>query len=210
MLSLAGLPEVDPRQSEGAYLFTGCHIIEEELLDRIPGDGPSCMIRDVYRPLAAEGRLGSVVHEGFWWEFGSLVQYLEGCLQLLELQRGELNRISAEHDPVQSRGEATIALGAGAEIDDGARVAGRAAIGFGSHISEEAQIEDSVIMPEAWIGPRCSVRRSILGPGVELPAGFTVEDAAISPDLDPSFELPPETRREAGLLIHPFATADAG
>lgn len=210
VLSLAGEPQADLSGADGKWLFTGCQIIDEEVIDRIPGDGPRCLVRDVYRPLAAEGRLGSHVHEGFWWEFGSPELYLEGCLRLLAQPADRLKRISPEYDPIRRLGDADAAVGPGADWDDGVSFAGRVALGYSSYLSEDARIEDSVVMPEAWIGPRCRLRRAVIAQGVELPAGFVCEDELICADPDPSLKLPPTTRRHNGLLVYSFAPVDAG
>jgi len=210
VLSLAGKPQVDTSCTDGEYLFTGCHIIDEEVIERIPPTGASCIVNDVYRPLVEQGRLGSYVHEGFWWEFGSPDLYLEGCLRLLALPKDKLNRISTDHDPIRRLSDAKAAVGPGAGFDTGVKIAGHAAIGYGSFVSEHTRIEDSVVMPEAWIGPRCRIKRSIIAQGVELPAGCETEEELICTDPDASAELPPSTRREAGMLRHSFATADAG
>ena len=56
MLSLAGEPRVEKTRIAGEYVFTGCHFIEDEVLDRIPEGRFACIVRDVYRELAAELR----------------------------------------------------------------------------------------------------------------------------------------------------------
>jgi NDP-sugar pyrophosphorylase family protein len=209
VLSLGGEPQVDAAPADGEWLFTGCQIIEEELIDRIPSEGPRCMVRDVYRPLAGEGRVGSVVHDGFWWEFGSPELYLDGCLRLLAQPADCLKTISSEHDPLRQLGDAVAAVGPGAGFDMGAQFVGRVALGYSSYVSEDTYVENSVVMPEAWIGPGCRVERSVIGQGVELPAGFHAVDQLICLDPGPSLELPPSTRRRDGLLLYSFVRAVA-
>ncbi len=65
-------------------------------------------------------------------------------------------------------------------------------------------------MPEAWIGPRCDLKRSVIGQGVELPAGFTCQEVMVCQDPDPTLELPPSIRREAGMLFCSFTDSDPG
>ena len=207
VLSLAGEPRADTRLAEGEWLFTGCHVIDEELLGRIPADGPRCMVRDVYQPLAAEGRLGSYVHEGFWWEFGSPELYLDGCLRLLAESPDRLKAISSEHDPLRRLGAAVAAVGPGAGFGDDVQFSGSVALGYSSFVSEGTRIENSVVMPEAWIGPRCHLKRSVIGQDVELPTGFEGSNLLVCVDPDPALELPSSTRRQDGLLIHSFAPA---
>jgi NDP-sugar pyrophosphorylase family protein len=201
VVSLAGRPQIDPSRVAGRYLFTGCQIIEEEVLDRIPAGRPSDIVRDVYWQMAAEGRVGAFVHEGFWWEFGSPELYLEGSLKLIgcpaEVRRG----ISAEQDTVREFAGALAAVGPGVQFSDEARLSGMVALGYASHVAEETVVEDSVVMPEAWIGPGCRLKRSIVGVGTELPAGFESEHELICSDPGPNCELPRFTRRVSGLMV---------
>lgn len=210
ILSLGGRPEVDPSQVAGRYLFTGLHVIAEEVLDRIPDTVPSHIVSDVYQDLAAEGQLGACIHEGFWWEFGSPEMYLEGSLRLLDCPKLQCLGVSDEYDPIRQLDGAIAAVGPGTVFHPTASFAGRAAFGFASHVSQKARIRDSVIMPEAWIGPHCKINRSVIAQGVELPAGFVADEMLICPDLEPAQSLPPRTRREGGLLVHDLATQPAG
>ena len=203
VLSLAGKPACDPARVAGEFLFTGCHVIEERLLDRIPEGQPSDIVRDVYWPLAAEGQLGSVLHGGFWWEFGSPELYLEGSLRLLDLP-AEQRRQIALHDPVQEMSHGWAAIGTSARVSDTVKVDGHAALGFASYISDRVVLRDSVVMPEAWIGPDCRLTRTIVAPGVEVPAGFSIENAVVCADPGPGPNLPDQARCVRGLLICPF------
>jgi NDP-sugar pyrophosphorylase family protein len=184
VLSLAGQPVADPAKVAGRHLFTGLHLIEEEVLDLIPAKRPSDIVRDVYRALAKEGRLGSVVSQGFWWEFGAPAEFLEGCFRLIEMSPEERARI-AHTDPVRAIGGARVAMGPGVDLHPGVvEMIGRVGLGFAASLGEGSSIEDSVVMNEAWVGPGCKLKRAIVGPGVELPAGFELVDAMVGPPLE--------------------------
>lgn len=203
ILSLAGEPRAELGRVAGRYLFTGCHVIGEEVFDRIPTRGPSHIVSDVYRELAREGRLGSFLHDGFWWEFGSPELYLEGSLRLLGLSVEQRTNIAC-HDPVQPLDEALVAVGVGVNVDDGARLSGRVALGLASRVGRDCHLEDSVVMPESWVGPSCRLERAVVAQGIELPAGFQVEHALVCRDPDPGATLADSTRRVDGLLVHSF------
>lgn len=192
VLSLAGLPEVETGRVVGSYLFTGCHVMDESLLDAIPVGTASDIVRDLYRGLAEEGRLGFCLHRGFWWEFGSPELYLDGSLALLDLP-DENRREVAACDPVFSFNSFIAAIGGGALLGDGARIVGRAAVAGGSRIGSGARLEDSVIMPGASIGAGCRLRRAVISPRVDLPEGTTVEEAIVY-------------RSQGAPLVHPFDT----
>ena len=204
VVSLAGLPEVDPQRIAGSFLFTGCHVLDESLLDRLPATGPSNIL-DLYRDLASEGRLGAHLHPGFWWEFGSPETFLDGHLALLEMDEVERSHI-ADHDPVRKMaGCSLVSVGPGVELDRGVALSGRCSLAMAVRMGENSSLEDSVVLEESWIGPKCRLDRVIVGPNTELPAGFEAKSAIVCSDLAPDLEPEDGITRRDGLLIRPFA-----
>lgn len=185
----------------GDHLFTGYQLIDESILDLIPRGVPSDIVRDVYIGLAEDGRLNAHIHEGFWWEFGAPREYLEGSIRLVKMAADSRARLG-DFDGVRKVGSALAAIGAGVDLHVGAvELVGTLAIGMGAMIGEGAALEDTVVMPEAWIGPGSTLRRCIVGPGTEIPAGFDVSDAVVATDLDPDAAPLPGVERVAGLLL---------
>jgi len=193
----------------GRYLFTGYHLIEESILERIPRDAPSDIVRDVYFSLAAEGRLNAYVHEGFWWEFGEPRQYLDGSMRVIALPPEKRARLG-NFDSVRSAAGAVAAIGAGADLSAaGIELSGTLAIGMGVCVGERTTLVDTVIMPEAWVGPGSSLARCIVAPGTEIPGGFEAADSVLAADLDANAAPGRNVERVAGLLIKRFSVATA-
>jgi NDP-sugar pyrophosphorylase family protein len=189
----------------GAYLFTGYHLIEESVLDLIPRGAPSDIVRDVYFRLAAEGRLNAHVHDGFWWEFGNPRDYLEGSMRLVALPAEQRMRLG-DFDVVRSVGGAVAAIGAGADLSaPGIHLAGTLAIGMGVMVGEAASLLDTVVMPEAWVGPGSTLRRCIVAPGTEIPQGFNASDALLAADPDRDGAPARGIERYSGLLLRRFS-----
>lgn len=86
---LLGLPKViscDPQARLQTLMFSGVHLLEPALLERLPDEG--CIVRHLYRTMVDDGEvLGGYVDEGPWAELGTVSDYLEVNLALL---RGEL------------------------------------------------------------------------------------------------------------------------
>jgi ADP-glucose pyrophosphorylase len=76
---------------------------------------------------------------------------------------------------------------------------------MGVMVGEGTTIEDSVVMPEAWVGPGSTLYRCIVGSGTEIPLGFEASDALLATDIDPTAALSPGIERVAGLLVRRFA-----
>jgi NDP-sugar pyrophosphorylase family protein len=206
--------EIDDRRrvvrfGGGSMLFTGYHVIEPEVLDLLPKGVPSDIVKDVYFGLAAERRLNAYVHDGHWWEFGTPREYLEGSLALIALPTETRVQIG-DFDPVREIDGAAVAVGPGADLRArGLRLAGGVVLGFGARVEAGASIEDSVVMPEAWIGPGARLRRAVVGPGAEIPAGQLLEETVAAADLEPGRTLAPGLTRVDRLVTRRFAERSA-
>jgi ADP-glucose pyrophosphorylase len=91
----------------------------------------------------------------------------------------------------------------------GIALTGTLAIGMGVMVGEGARLEDTVVMPEAWVGPGSALRRCIVGSGTEIPSGFEASDALLASDVDRDAAVTPGVERVAGLLVRRFSTAAA-
>ncbi len=195
VLSLAGAPLVPEGLVASRLLFTGCHLIEEAVLDQIPPEGPSSIVADVYRPLAARGELGGYLHGGYWWEFGEPLAYLEGSLGLIDLAPEARARI-LDADPVRMFSSGRAAVGPRVEIATSARIEGRCVLGSACRVGAGAVLTDSVVLDEASVGAGSRLRRVIVGAGTRIPPGFECGDAVLA--RDPGLGEPPAGIERAG------------
>jgi mannose-1-phosphate guanylyltransferase len=151
--SLAGLP----RPTRGtASLFTGVHVLDPALLDRL-GPGPSDTVRDLYAPLVAEGELVLGVRvRGRWFDIGSPSLYLASQRALLAAGFGG------------ARGG--VLVHPDAKVARGARVT-RSVVGPGCVIEPGARVTGSVLWDGVRVGARSTVRDSILATGTRVGEG---------------------------------------
>jgi NDP-sugar pyrophosphorylase family protein len=158
ILSLAGRP----RPARGRVsLFTGVHVLDPALLDRLPS-GASDSVRDLYAPLVAEGaRLLGVRVRGAWYDLGAPAQYL--AAQRLMLRRRGLSRV----------------LGRGARVAAGARVRA-AVVGAGCRIARGARVEASVLWENVAVESGAVLRRCVVADGVRIAEGESLEGLLIT------------------------------
>src|SRR5690606_25875230 len=117
-------------------MFTGVHVMEPRFLDRIPAEGPQCVIRTAYTQLFHEGRgLSGVVTRAYWWEHSTVQRYLQGVANVLE------GRVQLPFAERPLRGAAASAkIGAGAHVDSRAWIGEDVEIGAGAEIGPRCQI----------------------------------------------------------------------
>jgi NDP-sugar pyrophosphorylase family protein len=162
--SLAGLP----RPARGTIsMFTGVHILDPALLDRL-APGPSDTVRDLYAPLVAEGRppLG-VRAKGPWYDLGSPSLYLASHQSLLASRFRGSRRGSVIHPE--------------ARVHPRARVI-RSVVGKGSVIAEGASVRGSVLWDRVKVGRDAVVEDSILATGVKVEDGEALQQALLMKD----------------------------
>lgn len=149
--------ELTPVGGISQRMFTGIHVVERALLDRLP-DGESDIISAAYIPALLDGgRVHSFTAGGYFAEHSTPDRYLGGNLDLLRKPEhlgvipGELTGIdpAAEvHPSAEIRHPVRVA--AGAVIEAGARVGPEVVVGGGGRVTAGAQIERSVV----WDGGR--------------------------------------------------------
>jgi NDP-sugar pyrophosphorylase family protein len=151
VLSLAGLP----RSARGRIsLFTGIHVLDPSLLDRLPA-GRSDNVRDLYAPLLKEGgRVLGVRVRGAWYDLGRPSLYLAAQLRMLNRLSGRGGSLIHPRARVSTRARVASSV-----------VGARAVVGPGARLSRSVLWEGVQVGREAW------VRGSILTEGVRVAAG---------------------------------------
>ncbi len=157
LLSIAGQPLAAP----GAVsLFTGLHVMDPALLERLPV-GASDSVRDLYIPLLAEGaHLQGLRLRGRWLDLGRPSLYLAAQRRLL-----------------RGRGSA---IARSAHVSARARVRS-SVIGAQASVGRSARVEGSVLWPRSTVAPDASVRSSILTSGGQVREGERAEGVIVMP-----------------------------
>lgn len=161
-----------PRSPEGVVserMFTGIHVLEPALLDRLQ-PVVSDVIRDAYIPALLAGEtIAAVTHAGYFAEHSTPERYLAGNLALLR----EPSLLRAPPGPL-------VGVDGGASVDARARVVGPCRIEAGAVIEGGATVgPDAVVGAGARVGPGVHVERAVLWPGAVVATDVT--DAVVTP-----------------------------
>jgi mannose-1-phosphate guanylyltransferase len=137
-------------------MFTGIHVVEPALLDRLP-EGVSDVIGDAYIPaLLAGNRIASLAMKGYFAEHSTPERYLAGNLDLLRNPAflpqapGPLVGVDAGAQVDASAQIRTpVRIAAGAIIEAGAVVGPLTVVCGGGRVAAGAEIARSVVWPGA-------------------------------------------------------------
>lgn len=146
-------------QASPEMMFTGIHVMQPRMIDRVPAQGEQCIIRTAYRQLFAEPRGIDVhVHDGYWWEHSTIERYLQGIANVLD---GRAALPWAERPVVGVDPSANIApgvqidprslIGPDASIGAGARIGPHVEIGAGAHVAPGVSLERAAVWPGATL-----------------------------------------------------------
>jgi NDP-sugar pyrophosphorylase family protein len=150
-----------PQPAEGTVserMFTGIHVIEPALLDRLRPE-PSDVIRDAYIPALVGGaRIAAHRLTGYFAEHSTPERYLAGNMALLR------EPALIPHPPGPLTGvdpRARVAAGAivhapcriaaGAIVEDGAEVGPEVVVGAGARVAAGARLRQAVVWPEVVV-----------------------------------------------------------
>jgi mannose-1-phosphate guanylyltransferase len=172
-----------PRGNEAPskLINAGVYVLERETLKFIPGGKQVSIEREVFPKLIRKGLYG-YRFEGYWADAGTLKNYIRAMKMLLTSRGGDINlsaRIGEEskiEKPVDIGPRCEVNASIGPNVSLGAECEIRQATVVDSAlfdnvmVHKDANIEGSIIGSGCRIGPRASVKESIIGDGVSVKA----------------------------------------
>ncbi|MCL5966686.1 MAG: NDP-sugar synthase [Deltaproteobacteria bacterium] len=160
----------EPPGGGRAGFYTGVQIVEPAVIEKIPGGGPSCIIRETYTPLVAEGApVYGFLTTGLFREFGTPADYLDGTLAILaeRLVAGTLPRPAAPGATFRH----PVYIAPGARVAPGAAVGPDAVVEKGATIGEGAAVSRALVWPGASVSPGATVANAVVTRGGIVAAG---------------------------------------
>jgi mannose-1-phosphate guanylyltransferase len=166
--------------------FTGVHIVEPELIARLPAEGESDINRTAYVRLIHEGaKVHGYLQRGYWGDLGAPRSLLRANLDMLE-SRVPLERFRPGADPfaglearkpgvfVHPSARVDVELPGPALIREGAIIAAGARIGpgvvLGANVRIDAgsEVERAVLWDSTHIAPGERIVDQVAAPGIRV------------------------------------------
>jgi mannose-1-phosphate guanylyltransferase len=186
----------------------GTYVLEPDVLAQIPCEIEVSMERETFPQLLERGELVCAYqYPDYWIDMGTLQAYLQLHRDLLSGKSSqyaitpgddvvigegsEVHRTAQVHGPVM--------VGANCSIGPRVKLIGPLVIGPGGTILEDSVIEQSIIWRNARMGPKATVKSSILADNCHLEANSVVEEAVLGDDVT----VERGGRAEAGSRIWP-------
>lgn len=152
---------------------TGIYILEPQVMEYIPGDREFDFSKDLFPRLLADGKpLYGYVAEGYWRDVGSLEEYRNANMDILQ------GRVKVEIPGSELKGR-RVWTGEGARIDFTTDFEGAAVIGRRCRIGAEARIVNSVIGDDTVVEDGAVIINSILWDDVKVGRGASLQENVI-------------------------------
>jgi len=175
-----------PDPSLSKLHFTGVHVLEPELIARLPAEGESDINRTAYvRAIHDGARVHGFLQQGYWGDLGAPRSLLRAHLDVLE-KRLPLQRFRPEADPfdgceerapgvfvhptaqVEALLTAPVLIQAGATVAPGAVVGSGVTIGAKARVDAGAHLEKAVVWERTHVAAGERLVEQIAAPGVRL------------------------------------------
>ena len=204
----------------GPFEFAGLQLLEPAVLDRIPTGRRSDLVRDLYQPMVQEGKLGAVLHHGFWWEFGTPERFLLGQIEILKMGLGAIRKLLPFDDIqegsikgpnmmmspgyVQS-GTSSALIDPTAQVSSNSSFEGGVVIGPRCRVAAGVRLTDSVLLDGAIVGEQSDLDRVVLGPGIQAPPHTRLFRCSIGKG-DAAIKVPGSSQRSwQGYILRPLS-----
>ncbi len=211
-----------PSEQQSNRVNTGMYVLNPDVLDLIPDNREFDFSRDLFPALLErKRRIYGHVMEGYWCDVGNTEAYMRATKDLLngdvklfdplgtELAPGIwVGRDVSIHPTAQLTGP--IFLGTEVQVHDQVVIRGPAVIRPNSIVDSHAQVEESVIWRNSYLGPSSHVRGAMIGRQCSVRAhshvseGCVVGDGAILEEgtiLMPHVKLWPHKRIARGSTV---------
>jgi mannose-1-phosphate guanylyltransferase len=162
----------------------GTYLLNPAVLRPWTADHEISIEREIFPAVIDSGaRVAGYLATAYWMDLGTPEKYLQAHFDLLE---GLVRGVTYEAPWIAPT----------ADVEPGATVGVRSAVGAEARIARGATIEDSVVHPGASVAPGGLVRRSIVGPGARVSADASVTDCVLG-----AGSLVPEGVRISGVKV---------
>ncbi len=191
----------------------GTYVLEPEILTQIPPQTKVSIEREVFPLLLEQGKpVYAYPSSAYWIDMGTPEKYFRLTRDLLSGESSQYVPVSpAEvviggqsyiHPTAQIKGP--VMIGDNCTIGRNVRLTGPVVIGAGGTILEDTAIEESIIWQNAQIGPRVTLRNSIIADNRCLNADSTIEDSILGNNVT----VASGCKLEPGSKIWPGTTAE--
>ncbi len=183
-----------PSEQQSNRVNTGMYVLNPDVLDLIPDHREFDFSRDLFPALLQQNRpIYGHVTQGYWCDVGNTEAYMRATQDLLHGHVNLFDTLGTEQDPgiwverdvfIHPTAELTGPLFLGTEVQVHAQaiIRGPAVIRPNTIVDRHAQVEESVIWRNSYLGPSSRVQNAIIGRQCSVRAHAHVSEGCVVGD----------------------------
>ncbi|HET9028666.1 MAG TPA: NDP-sugar synthase [Candidatus Aquilonibacter sp.] len=185
---ISGFQEKPAAGTEKSKLVnTGIYAFSPEIFERIPAGQFYDFGKQVFPELLADGKpfYGFDARDAYWCDIGTPDEYrrasadvVNGLVRIPGIRANGADP-SAQID-TSARVDENVWIGADVSIGSDVRIAGPSVIGDGVSIESGAMLEGTIVWEGSTIGPRATLRDSIVGRSFHVEGGAVLAGAVVA------------------------------
>jgi len=152
-----------PGETESRFASAGTYVMEESVLEFMPGTEKLSIERVTFPQLVAQGELFAMANSGYWIDAGRPDTYVQANIDIAAHMESPTDRAIHEQANVSATAHVVDSV-----------------IGAGVSVGDHSNVLHSVILEGATIGSDAHVERSIVKGSVGN--GARIEDCIVAPD----------------------------
>jgi NDP-sugar pyrophosphorylase family protein len=189
-----------PREAPSRLVNAGIYLIEPEVLQMIPPYQKVSLEREIFPPLAKQGRLGGFTFPAHWFDIGNLTDFRKANFAML---------LDSAHTSVEEKRKGatdalirkSVFIGENSKVSDKASVGPKVLLGNNGSIAEGARVSESILFDRVTIGERSAVSGAILANDVEVGKRARIGPGCV---VSSSVRIADGVKIGSGAIIHPY------
>ncbi|MFI5450116.1 MAG: sugar phosphate nucleotidyltransferase [Candidatus Bathyarchaeia archaeon] len=188
------------REAPSRLVNAGIYLIEPDVLQTIAPDQKVSLEREIFPPLAEEGRLGGFTFSGHWFDIGNLVDFRKANFAMLldsEHTSTEMMR-NVDKDAVIGK---SVFIGENSRVSGGTFIGPKVIVGNNSSIAKGARVSESILFDRVTIGERSVVSGAILANDVSVGKRARIGPGCV---ISPNVKIADGVKIGPRAIIHPY------
>ncbi len=158
------LEKPKPDEIFSNWINAGVYVLEPEILDLIEPKTRTSIEKDIFPPLAVEGRLYGFKFHGYWVDAGTPEAYLKTHRILMDERKSKKRPDSK----IKAKIKQPVIIGENCNLASKSEVGPYACLGDEVSVGDNVKISNSVILGDASIGKNNNLEECIIGYGCKI------------------------------------------
>jgi len=188
------------REAPSRFVNAGIYLIEPDVLQMIPPNQKVSLEREIFPPLAKEGRLSGFTFSAYWFDIGNLIDFRKANLAML-LDSAHTSTEEKRKETQDASIRKPVFIGENSKVSDEASVGPKVLLGNNGSIAKGARVSESILFDRVTIGERSVVSGAILANDVKVGERVRIGTRCV---VSSGVKIADGVKIGSGAIIHPY------